>query len=603
MNDIDRRGLVRALGAATLGASALHPALGQAAGPATSPDVDFRHGVASGDPLADRIILWTRVSPKRGSFAGPANVEWEVAQDDAFGRVVQRGVATTGPERDYTVKVDAAGLKPNSGYFYRFRVGKTVSPVGRTRTLPQGRVDRMVLAVASCAFFSTGFFNSYREIAKLEHVDLVLHLGDYLYDYGSTPDQLGMSVGLKIGRIPTPANETVTLADYRERHACYRLDPDLQAAHARAPWICVWDDHESANDAWMGGAQNHQANEGNWAARRTAAVRAYYEWIPIRDPQAGRAFEAINRSFELGDLATLVMLESRLLARSRQLSLSDPEDLPRLVFDVSDAAHPKAVTDEATVARVLAAARGGKVPTPYAVRPDIEALKRRLADPDRQLLGREQEAWLRGEIAGSVRAGKRWQVIGNQVVMARTVFPDVIAAMGKARWEAARAEMPPGIRDAVESIVKAGPALPSGLDSWNGYPAARSRMDDMLAQPGATPLVLSGDSHAFWVNGLNHASGKRVAAEIGTTAISSSSMGDLLGGFNIGPAMAEASDEVLYCNQIAKGFTLVTLGREEARVDLIAVSTVVSRDYTTRTIASFRVLPGDGGGVQPIQTV
>ena len=560
----------------------------------------FAHGVASGDPLADRVILWTRVSPAEGSAAS-VSVEWEVASDAAFRRIIRNGTVQTGPERDFTVKVDAAGLKPDTRYHYRFRSGAATSPTGQTATLPQGRGTReMVLAVASCSFYSTGFFNAYRAIAGLDRVDLVLHLGDYIYDYGTAPDELGMSVGLKIGRIPTPANETITLADYRERYACYRRDPDLQAAHARAPWICVWDDHESANDSWQGGAQNHQPDEGDWATRRTAAVRAYYEWIPIRDPEAGRPFEAINRSFELGDLATLVMLESRLLARSRQLSLGNPDDAPRLVFDISDPAAPKQVTDAAIVARVLAAARGGKVPAPYAVRPDVEALKRKLADPARQLLGSEQEAWLHDKIAGSVRAGKRWQVIGNQVVMARTALPDVVAAMGQERWQAARAELPAGIRGAVEAVVKAGNTLPSGLDSWNGYPAARARMDAMLAQPGATPLVLSGDSHAFWVNELSGAPGERIAAEIGVTAISSSSLGDLLGGFDIGPAMAGASDEVLYCNQIAKGFALVTLGREAARVDLIAVSTVLRREHSVRTIASFQILPGEGGGVRPI---
>lgn len=602
MNDLDRRALVRAVGAAALAAPAFAcPTLAMADEEQVA-DIAFLHGVASGDPLADRVILWTRVSPSGANMPKQVTLQWEIASDAAFRRIVRSGKVSTGPERDFTAKVDAAGLKPGTRYHYRFRIGDTMSPAGQTCTLPQGEGTRdMVLAVASCSFYSTGFFNAYRAIAGLDRVDLVLHLGDYIYDYGSAPEELGMSVGLKIGRIPTPANETITLADYRERYACYRRDADLQAAHARAPWICVWDDHESANDAWQGGAENHQPNEGDWAARRTAAVRAYYEWIPIREPEAGRSFEAINRSFELGDLATLVMLESRLLARTRQLSLSNPADLPRLVFDISDPATPKQVTDAAIVARVLATAKVGKAPEPYAVRPDLAALKRKLADPSRQLLGAEQEAWLHDKIAGSVRAGKRWQVIGNQVVMARTGFPDVVAAMGEERWQAARAELPAGIRGAVEAIVKAGPTLPYGLDSWNGYPAARERMDAMLAQPGATPLVLTGDSHAFWVNELSGKPGTRIAAEIGTTAISSSSLGDMLGGFDIGPAMAEASDEVLYCNQIAKGFTLVTLGRDAARIDLVAVSTVLSQEHSTQTIASFQLVPNEGGGIQPIR--
>ncbi|QNG48719.1 alkaline phosphatase D family protein [Sphingobium yanoikuyae] len=590
---------------ATLGASALpSSAFSQTDDTGAAPDIVFLHGVASGDPLADRVILWTRATPKGAAIAGPVEVKWEVARDTSFRHIVRQGALTTGPEQDYTVKVDADHLQPNRQYHYRFRCGDVMSPVGITRTLPKsGQTEEMVLAIASCSFFATGFFNAYREISALNQVDLVLHLGDYIYDYGSAPEELGMSVGLKIGRIPTPANETITLADYRERYACYRLDPDLQAAHARAPWICVWDDHESANDAWQGGAQNHQPNEGDWGTRRAAAVRAYYEWIPIREPGSGKPFEAINRSFELGDLATLIMLESRLLARSRQLSLGNPEDLPRKVFDTTDPAKPKPIEDPQIVAQLLAQARQGAVSAPYVVRPDVEAFKRKLADPKRQLLGAEQEAWLRDEVAASVRAGKRWQLIGNQVVMARTAMPDIVATMGEEKWQAARAELPGGIRAAVEAVVRAGNKLPSGLDGWNGYPAARARMDEMLAQAGARPIVFSGDSHAFWVNELSGAPGQRIAAEIGTTAITSSSLGDLLGGFDIGPAITAASAEVLYNNQIAKGFALLTLNREEARVDLISVSTVLSREYTPRTIASFRISPSEGSGIQPIQRV
>lgn len=601
MNGMDRRDTVRLMGAAALFTSGIAGAAPQTEETRTAA---FDHGIASGDPLSDRVILWTRATPPNGNTPPQVAVDWKVAIDRAFKRIVRQGIAATGPERDYTVKVDVDGLKPNTRYHYRFRCGATTSPAGRTQTLPVGRqASDLVIAVASCSFYATGFFNAYREIAKLQRIDLVLHLGDYIYDYGAAADQLGMSIGLKIGRIPRPANETITLADYRGRYACYREDPDLQAAHARAPWICVWDDHESANDSWMGGAQNHQPNEGEWAARRAAAVRAYYEWIPIRDPEAGRPFEAINRTFELGDLATLVMLESRLMARSRQLSLSNPEDLPRRVVDISDAAHPRLVTDAAIVERVLAAARTGAVPAPYAIRPDLDALRGKLADPARQLLGAEQEAWLQAELVRSVKAGKRWQVIGNQVVMARVQSPDVVGAMGAERWQAARAELPDGIRGAVESIVKAGKALPYGLDAWNGYPAARTRMDDILSGPGTTPLVLSGDSHAFWVNELTSAPGKMIAAEIGTSAISSSSLGDLLGGFDIGRAFAADNEEVLYCNQIMKGFTLLTLNALEARADLIAVSTVLSRDYTTQTIASFSIKPAEGGGIKPIRQV
>lgn len=560
----------------------------------------FLHGVASGDPLQDRVILWTRVTPVDPA-SGPMRVDWEIASDPGFRHVVKRGDLTADAARDFTAKVDVTGLKPGSVYHYRFRCNGSVSPVGRTQTLPERGVKDMVLAVASCALYSGGFFNAYREIARLDRVDVVLHLGDYIYEYGGAPDQLGMSIGSKIGRAPTPLNEAISLADYRERHACYRLDADLQAAHARAPWICVWDDHEAANDDWTGGAQDHQPNEGDWKVRAAASVKAYYEWIPIREPAPGRPPEAINRTFELGDLATLVMVENRLVGRSRQVELRNPHDVTWQVVDVSDPAAPKVVTDPALARSVLGAvARGEAVPAPYAVRVDPDSIRRALADPSRTILGEAQEQWLRDQIRGSVKAGKPWQIIGNQVVMARTTGVDIVGSMGPERWAEALRSMAPQLRPWVAQLATLPPDIPFEFDGWNGYPAARKRMDSILAEAGASPIVLSGDSHAFWVNELRDGAHRLVAAEIGTTAITSSSLGNMLGNVELGPAFADACDEVLFCNHLTKGFTLVTLSAEEARVDLMGVTTVLSRDYQPLVLKRYRIRRGAGGGVEPI---
>ena len=300
--------------------------------------VSFEHGVASGDPLPDRVILWTRITPK-SSAAGNVAVNWEIATDAAFRRIAAHGVFTTHANRDFTVKADALGLRPATDYFYRFRVGKAVSPVGRTRTLPGGHIDDLVLAFVTCALYPGGYFNAYDHIAKLPRVDAIVELGDYYYEYGAGEHDYGMEIGRKLNRVPDPPHDIVTLADYRKRHALYKSDPDLQAAHARAPWICVWDDHETANDSWVGGAENHDPKtEGPWITREQVALRAYYEWIPIREPEPGRAFEAINRSFQFGDLATLIMVESRLVARSRQLEYDRPGDIPLAVYDSADPA-------------------------------------------------------------------------------------------------------------------------------------------------------------------------------------------------------------------------------------------------------------------------
>lgn len=595
---INRRGALGLAGAATLSAT-----IGTAAGAAESSAVSFRHGVASGDPRQDRVILWTRVTPDQAD-AGAVDVDWEIAEDPDFKGSVRRGTARTSAARDFTVKVDVTGLRPLTRYHYRFRCGGQTSPVGQTQTLPEGKVKDMVIAVASCALYSTGFFNAYKEMAKLERVDLMLHLGDYIYEYGGAPDQLGMSIGQKIGRVPTPLNEAVTLADYRERHSCYRLDPDLQAAHARAPWICIWDDHETANDCWTGGAQNHQPEEGDWIERRAASIRAYYEWIPIREPEQGRGFEEINRTFELGDLATLVMLENRHIGRSRQISLRDPQDAHWLVVDKTDPARPVPVTDAAIVKDVLTAARTGKpIPAPYGIKLDTEALKKRIEDPSRSVLGDAQEKWLRAQLETSVRAGKPWQILGNQVVMARTTGVDVVAAMGKDGWEKALAQMTPYLRPWVRQLADLPRDIPFEFDGWDAYPAARARMDAILVESGARPLILSGDSHAFWMNALNGAGRRCIAAEIGTTAITSSSLGNMLGNVELGPAFADACEEVLFNQHLTKGFALVTLSAEEAKVDLIGVTTVLSRDYKRFTLKSYRILPGEGGGIKSIDEV
>ncbi|MFU8814211.1 MAG: alkaline phosphatase D family protein [Pseudomonadales bacterium] len=328
----------------------------------------FRHGIASGDPLADRVILWTRISAAAGS-AVP--VRWQIAADAGFRQVIDQGLVTALPARDHTVKVDAQGLESGRSYYYRFEADGERSAVGRTRTLPEATVSRLRLAVASCSNYPFGYFSAYRQIAARSDLDLVLHLGDYLYEYeaGRYGD------GSDLGRVHYPSHEIVTLADYRARHAQYKTDPDLQEAHRQHPWICVWDDHESANDAWRDGAQNHnpELGEGDWGTRRAAAIRAYHEWLPIREQTAATG-PFIYRSFRLGGLAHLIMLDTRLHGRTRQLQ------------DRTDTAG--------------------------------------LADPHRTILGADQQAWLAEQLRASVRHDAAWRLIGQQLMFAQLIGED-----------------------------------------------------------------------------------------------------------------------------------------------------------------------------------
>lgn len=368
----------------------------------------FQHGVASGDPSTDRVILWTRVTPRApGDSARPIEVRWRVAADDRLTTIVARGTEQATEERDFTVKVDVAGLRPGGVYYYSFDTGGEQSPIGRTRTLPDRGTRRLRLGQVSCSNYPTGYFNAYRCLANREELDLVVHLGDYIYEF-----PVGQYADPSLDRAVTPAHELLTLDDYRARYAFYRRDIDLQEVHRQHPFVVVWDDHETANDGWSGGAQNHQPEDGDWRTRQLAAYRAYLEWLPIREAR-GRDIR-LYRSFRFGDLADLIMLDTRGL-RDQQVRGDD--------------------------------ARG-------------------LADPRRTLLGETQERWLSETLRRSQSAGTAWRLLGQQIVFSPMSMP------GTPVWN---------------------------TDIWEGYPAARQRVFDMIVRDRIADLaIMTGDIHSSW---------------------------------------------------------------------------------------------------------
>ena len=239
----------------------------------------FYHGVASGDPLSDRVIIWTRVTPDTATHV---EVNWTMATDTAFQNIVGEGQVTTSAENDFTVKVDVSGLSPATTYYYYFTALEGNSVIGRTRTTPTSdEVDHVRFAVVSCSNYQAGYFHAYRNIGNRRDLDAVIHLGDYIYEYGSGEGTYGFDSALN--RENVPSTEIIELADYRTRYSLYRLDPDLRKAHQQHPFIAVWDDHETANDAYTDGAENHNQGEGEWTDRKSAALKAYYEWMPVRD--------------------------------------------------------------------------------------------------------------------------------------------------------------------------------------------------------------------------------------------------------------------------------------------------------------------------------
>ncbi|MGA5563258.1 alkaline phosphatase D family protein [Streptomyces platensis] len=340
---------------------------------AADQDPFFQHGIASGDPLPDGVLLWTRVTPTPsatpGSGRGPATkVSWQVATDKDFASVVARGSLTASAAADHTVKADVRGLKPATHYYYRFTAGGQHSPVGRTRTAPahDSAAGNVRFGVVSCANWESGYFSPYRHLAARTDLDAVLHLGDYLYEYKS-----GEYPEFKyVVRPHSPAHELLTLADYRIRHGVHKTDPDALAMHATHPVVAIWDDHEFADNAWKGGATNHTPDtEGSWSARMAAAKQAYFEWMPVRPSIAGTTY----RRLRFGTLADLHLLDLRSF-RDEQAKVGSG---------------------------------------------DVD-------DPGRTLTGRAQLDWLK---AGLERSDTAWRLVGTSVMISQVAFGAVPAKL------------------------------------------------------------------------------------------------------------------------------------------------------------------------------
>ena len=269
----------------------------------------FRHGVASGDPTPSSVILWTRVTLDLPLPDG-VTLAWSLARDPDLRDQVQRGTLTTGPDSDWTAKVDVRGLDPATFYWYAFELDGQRSPIARTKTLPTGHLEQLRFAQCSCAKFNAGFFNTYGRIADRDDLDFVLHLGDYIYEAAQNPPA-SQTPGADIGRPMDPLNECVTLDDYRRRYAQYRSDADAQRMHLRHAVIATVDDHEYADGAWREGSTEHKPErDGPWEDRKQAAMRARWEWTPTRKPDPNDPIR-VWQSIRLGDLAELFLIDTR----------------------------------------------------------------------------------------------------------------------------------------------------------------------------------------------------------------------------------------------------------------------------------------------------
>lgn len=516
---IDRRSFVLT-GTLGLGAYAIP---GFAQGPNWIVD-GFTHSVASGEPGPTSMLLWTRYAGKGDS----AKLKVEVSESADFAKIVAGGEAITGPWRDWTTKITVTGLKPATRYHYRFVAPDgSFSPVGRTRTLPQGNAARFGIAIFSCSNIGFGYFNAYGHAAARDDIDLAVHLGDYIYEY---PHGYYPSADQAVpGRLPLPATEILHLADYRLRYASYRADPDLQALHAAKPMLIQWDDHESANDSWEGGAQNHNPDkEGDWNARRAAAMQAWREWMPVSDEPW--------KTYEIGTLATLFRTETRLLGRTKPYS-----------------AAPFLMADDPVAA--LKAFRDGA-----------------WQDPAMTMMGWEQEAWIAAELKRSVRAGTRWQVTGFGTIMGKQVAPK--QAMD---W------LKPDAPEISKRYVKAGVTLaalglPTNLDNWGGYPAARARFLKSAQAANANLVVISGDSHNAWAYDLAQ-DGRPAGVEFAGHAVTSPGYESSTAADPkvIARALVETNPELKWCDTSRRGYMALTLTPDQVRNEWLFADTIKQR--------------------------
>ncbi|MBM7365530.1 alkaline phosphatase D family protein [Gordonia hydrophobica] len=513
---VSRRTFVGAAGAGALALGV--PSLigpGDARGDTPSTTA-FRHGVASGDPLPNGVIIWTRVTPTAAATPGsgrgaPSTLTWEVASDKGFGSIVASGSTSTDASRDHTVKVDVAGLAPRTRYWYRFRVtggpaAGAVSPIGRTRTAPAADADvaSVKFGVVSCSNWEAGYFAAYRHLAKRTELDAVVHLGDYIYEYGAG------EYGGKTGpvRRHEPAHDIVSLADYRIRHGQYKTDPDLRELHAVHPFIVTWDDHESADNSYRAGAENHnRRTQGSWAARKANADKAYYEWMPVR-PVVTESNRHIYRRLRYGNLLELSMLDLRTYRDKEASRFSKRSD-----------------SDKTTIT------------------------------------GRTQMEWITGGVTTSTT---RWQLVGNSVMITPFLLPP----------------LDPDTTGALTDLIGVPEnGIPLNGDQWDGYTRDRATLLDAADRAGKRNVVfLTGDIHMSFANDIpRKAAAYPAAGTLGTefvvTSVTSNNIDDMVKvpehtvGNAASAAISATNNHIRWVDTDAHGYAVLTVDDAAARMD------------------------------------
>lgn len=506
--------------------------------------INFDQGVASFDPTKSRVIIWTRYNN-----AGKL-ILWEVSKDISFNKILRKGTITTEISRDNTIAVELTELEENQKLYYRFsnKEDKAISVIGETITFPEN-ASSVKLAVCSCSNYQAGLFNVYNAMAKSE-ADVIVHLGDYFYEYGA--GGYGSNAqNASLNRSHKPAQEILTLDDYRTRYKQYRSDADLQLAHQKKPFICVWDDHEVANDAYKEGAENHSADEGSYQTRKTFALQAYSEFLPFSRLEANNQ-SLIYRNFNLGNLVNLTMLDTRIIGRDKQLNINE-----------------------------------------YITASGFNAVKYQadITNPSRSLLGTTQRNWLT-QIVNSSTA--KWQVLGQQVLMARMYVPaEMLTAFGSPNFTSILTELvtlkvrlqkkDPTLTP--QEIARVTTVLPYNLDAWDGYPVDREMMYNAFGNKKI--VTLAGDTHNAWSSKLTKQDKTEIGIELATPGISSPGFEVYLGNPSsqtltaFEGALTTLIDDLDYFDASRRGFILTTFSNSNVKAEWIFVDTILSSTYTT----------------------
>tara|TARA_R110002020_G_scaffold293535_5_gene509189 strand:- start:111260 stop:112999 length:1740 start_codon:yes stop_codon:yes gene_type:complete len=522
---------------------------------------NFEQGVASFDPSSSQVIIWTRYNTE----ADMASIVWQLSLDQDFTNVLRSGEVAIDASSDYTLAVEVQNLDADQKLFYRFInvADAAVSDVGETITLPIN-ASQVKMAVCSCSNYPAGLFNVYQVMANSD-ADIIVHLGDYIYEYGAGSYGTNEATA-GLARQPEPATEVIQLDEYRTRYKQYRSDADLKLAHQKKPFICVWDDHEIANDAYKNGAENHQASEGDFEVRKMAAIQAYSEYLPVKTTDISLIYRTIN----IGNLVNLIMLDTRIIGRDKQLDYADFYDN----LGVFDAV----------------------------------AFQTAWLDSERTILGATQRDWLINEITGN---NLPWQVLGQQVLMGKMLIPaellgtlSVIVAEVSATGSASAAtfalfqQQLQDLTTLKVRMVQGDPTLtavetarvttvlPYNLDAWDGYPAEREILYQAFA--GKKVVALAGDTHNAWYNNLTDAAGNEVAKEFATSSVTSPGLEGYLGtdvdtvaGFQ--QAFQLLIDDLNYLNASQRGYVEVTFTQAEATSSWIYVDTITSPSFSATT--------------------